>query len=157
MSDPSVTNFTYLSLLLFYFFLLVNMRINGILTVSILMSFCSFTCSLQVNIGNPTIGHVSSANAGKHQKVAVNFPSQVRPETIELVGRRKTVQRILAGSLFGVISLSQLALAEEPSTYYYTGKQPVIPGTKPREKGDVKGSKKDPQFLLSLSQCKVST
>mmetsp|Transcript_29300 Transcript_29300/g.41931 ORF Transcript_29300/g.41931 Transcript_29300/m.41931 type:complete len:196 (+) Transcript_29300:47-634(+) len=119
---------------------------NGKLTVLLLMSFCSFASSLQV--------HVSSASAEKHQKVAVNFPSQVRPETIELVGRRKTVQGILTGSLFGVIGLSQLALAEEPSKYYYTGKQPVIPGTKPREKGDVKGSKKDPQFLLSLSQCK---
>jgi hypothetical protein len=59
--------------------------------------------------------------------------------------------------LFPQLALSETDVDEPsaPSTKYFTGKQPVVPGAKPREKGDVKGTKKDPQFLLSISQCKV--
>ncbi len=78
-----------------------------------------------------------------------------------IVGRKAFI--LSTSSCFlSTILFPQLALSEAdgdqpsaPATKYFTGKQPVVPGAKPREKGDVKGTKKDPQFLLSISQCKV--
>lgn len=40
------------------------------------------------------------------------------------------------------------------ATIYRSGKQPMVPGQKPRDKGDTKGSRKDPDFLRSISDCK---
>jgi hypothetical protein len=42
----------------------------------------------------------------------------------------------------------------KPKTKWMTGKDPIIPGQKSREKGDVSGTRKDPKFLRSLSDCK---
>lgn len=39
-------------------------------------------------------------------------------------------------------------------TIWMTGKMPMIPGQKPKDKNDVTGTRKDPNFLRSLSDCK---
>jgi hypothetical protein len=39
-------------------------------------------------------------------------------------------------------------------TIYRTGKAPVVPGEKPKNKDDTKGTKKDPNFLRSIADCK---
>ncbi|GKY94118.1 hypothetical protein MPSEU_000377900 [Mayamaea pseudoterrestris] len=41
-----------------------------------------------------------------------------------------------------------------PGTVWLTGKYPQIPGQKPHEKSDVKGTRRDPSFLRSISDCK---
>jgi hypothetical protein len=40
-------------------------------------------------------------------------------------------------------------------TIWKTGRAPIVPGQKPRDKDDVKGTRKDPNFLRSVSDCKV--
>ncbi len=40
-------------------------------------------------------------------------------------------------------------------TIWKTGRAPIVPGQKPREKDDVKGTRKDPNFLRSVSDCKA--
>jgi len=40
------------------------------------------------------------------------------------------------------------------ATIWLTGKAPKVPGQKPRDKNDVKGTRKDPSFLRSISDCK---
>ena len=45
------------------------------------------------------------------------------------------------------------AVAAEP-TVYKSGKTPLVPGQKPKDKNDVKGSKKDPDFLRSVADCR---
>ncbi|KAL7471494.1 hypothetical protein ACHAXS_011782 [Conticribra weissflogii] len=45
------------------------------------------------------------------------------------------------------------AEVKEP-TIWKTGRAPEIPGQKPKDKGDVKGTKKDPSFLRSVADCK---
>jgi len=45
--------------------------------------------------------------------------------------------------------------ADQTLTIYNSGKAPKVPGEKPRDKNDVKGTKKDPSFLRSISDCKV--
>ena len=41
-------------------------------------------------------------------------------------------------------------------TIWKTGRAPIVPGQKPREEDDVKGTRKDPNFLRSMSNCKVN-
>jgi hypothetical protein len=40
------------------------------------------------------------------------------------------------------------------TTLYKSGKAPMVPGAPPRDKSDLKGTRKDPDFLRSLSGCK---
>jgi hypothetical protein len=44
--------------------------------------------------------------------------------------------------------------ADEGDTIWQTGKPPKVPGQKPRDKNDVRGTRKDPNFLRSLADCK---
>ena len=39
-------------------------------------------------------------------------------------------------------------------TVYKSGKAPLVPGVPPRDKSEVKGTKRDPDFLRSISDCK---
>jgi hypothetical protein len=39
-------------------------------------------------------------------------------------------------------------------TIWITGKMPIAPGQKPKDKNDLTGTRKDPNFLRSLSDCK---
>jgi hypothetical protein len=39
-------------------------------------------------------------------------------------------------------------------TIWMTGKMPQVPGQKPRDKNDLTGTRKDPNFLRSLADCK---
>ena len=61
-----------------------------------------------------------------------------------------------AATIFGTMAavVPQAANAEEEKTIWLTGKAPKVPGQKPRDKGDYTGTKKDPKFLRSISDCK---
>lgn len=41
-----------------------------------------------------------------------------------------------------------------PGTIWLTGKSPQVPGQKPRDKSDTRGTRKDSGFLRSISDCK---
>jgi hypothetical protein len=43
---------------------------------------------------------------------------------------------------------------DQKDTIWLTGKDPVVPGQALRDKSDVKGTRKDPNFLRSISDCK---
>jgi hypothetical protein len=49
---------------------------------------------------------------------------------------------------------SASAVDDTNKTVWLTGKAPRVPGQAPRDKNDVTGTKKDPKFLRSLSDCK---
>ena len=58
-----------------------------------------------------------------------------------------------AGSLAAIsVTPKQAGAAED--IVWKTGRTPQIPGQKPKDKGDTKGTKKDPSFLRSISDCK---
>ncbi|KAL3927489.1 MAG: hypothetical protein SGBAC_013067 [Bacillariaceae sp.] len=40
------------------------------------------------------------------------------------------------------------------TTVYKSGKAPVVPGQKPKDKSDTKGTRKDPDFLRSVADCR---
>lgn len=67
---------------------------------------------------------------------------------------------LLAGaSLSSITNPIQTASAADSyvqDTIYLTGKAPKVPGQKPKDKSDTSGTKKDPKFLRSVADCKVS-
>lgn len=91
-----------------------------------------------------------------------NVNQQVR-STVELGAepRRDFLARIALGN--SVVLLSTLfpsapsiaAATEQQFTVYNTGKAPIVPGQKPKDKSDTKGTKRDPNFLRSISDCKA--
>ena len=76
--------------------------------------------------------------------------------------RRSFFKQVVTSSLLigGGLVLPQnesalaASTATEP-TIWKSGKEPIVPGKKPRDKNDVSGSRKDPDFLRSVSTCKV--
>jgi hypothetical protein len=74
--------------------------------------------------------------------------------------RRKLLQSTFSSAvvlLVGAASSPAVAVAvaaEEEQTRWLTGKAPKVPGQKPKDKSDVSGTRKDPTFLRSISDCK---
>jgi hypothetical protein len=73
----------------------------------------------------------------------------------------KLVSRLDVFQSAGFLALStiliqplQVNAATEEKTVYLSGKPPKVPGAKPKDKSDFSGTRKDPAFLRSLSQCK---
>ena len=66
--------------------------------------------------------------------------------------RREWTRNILT-SLIATTPLVASA-ADSGDTIWKTGKSPQIPGQKPKDKSDTKGTRKDPSFLRSISDCK---
>ena len=60
----------------------------------------------------------------------------------------------------GFLSVSAMLIgptvvyAAEERTIYNTGKAPIVPGAKPKDKNNFSGTKKDPNFLRSIADCK---
>lgn len=48
----------------------------------------------------------------------------------------------------------QAMAAESADIIWKTGRAPIVPGQPPADKGNVKGTKKDPNFLRSVADCK---
>ena len=83
----------------------------------------------------------------------------------DLVARRAFVGK-LASVAFGAFSSvaattgapeeAQAAAASSyvPGTIWNTGKQPKVPGQKPKDKNDTSGTRKDGNFLRSVADCK---
>jgi hypothetical protein len=76
--------------------------------------------------------------------------------------RRNFFGQVITSSLLigGGLGLPQndsalAATATTEPTIWKSGKQPIIPGKKPKDKNDVSGTRKDPDFLRSVSTCKV--
>jgi hypothetical protein len=56
--------------------------------------------------------------------------------------------------LLGAATSPANADEAEATTVYRSGKAPIVPGQKPKDKKDVKGTRKDPDFLRSIADCR---
>jgi hypothetical protein len=72
---------------------------------------------------------------------------------VESTTRRSLISLVLPAIIVGSCFQGASAVDENVAVYK-TGKTPNVPGQKPKDKGDVSGTKKDPRFLRSLSDCK---
>ena len=70
--------------------------------------------------------------------------------------RRNFLWKTMAAFTLVPFAMPGRASAKEPvgDTIWMTGKMPQVPGQKPRDKNDLTGTRKDPNFLRSLSDCK---
>ena len=55
------------------------------------------------------------------------------------------------------IAASTSTTSTADATIWKSGKQPIVPGKKQKDKNDVNGTRKDPDFLRSIATCKVCT
>ena len=101
----------------------------------------------------------------RHQKLhMIQDNDAIRESCIPLTNTVSTRSRFLYNVVavgIGAVSINQLNdpvyAIEQPKpedTIWMTGKMPKIPGQKPKDKSDVAGTRKDPNFLRSLSDCK---
>ena len=54
-------------------------------------------------------------------------------------------------------STTSTSTSTADATIWKSGKQPIVPGKKQKDKNDVNGTRKDPDFLRSIATCKVCT
>jgi hypothetical protein len=117
---------------------------------------------------NAALGFVVAPSRGMAQKgCSVGFPLSARtleqddsvaacnPSSSSPLPRRQVLQVALSAVFFGASALPAVAADEKKAgTVYLTGKAPKVAGQKPKDKNDVSGTRKDPKFLRSLSDCK---
>lgn len=119
-----------------------------ILTLCIYSSDAFNTLSIQC----PTRTSINNAR---------RLPSQLYADPND--NRREALRKV--GKIFGVIASVNIlqtndssflshAAETKPPTVWKSGKAPVIPGQKPKDKNDVTGTRKDGNFLRSISNCK---
>ena len=89
--------------------------------------------------------------------ISNNAPEQIVSATSS---RRDWTRRAFSAMVTGVgitvanANTEPALAAEKGDIIWKTGKSPIVPGQKPRDKSDVKGTRKDPSFLRSISDCK---
>ena len=62
---------------------------------------------------------------------------------------------VAVGLASAVVDPATAADEASSSTIWLTGKAPKVPDQKPRDPKDTKGTRRDPSFLRSLSDCKA--
>lgn len=70
-------------------------------------------------------------------------------------GMLSSTTALLGGGLLLPQDDAVAATKNEP-IIWKSGKQPIIPDAKPKDKNDTSGTRKDPDFLRSIATCKVS-
>ena len=75
-----------------------------------------------------------------------------------ILSRRELSKRafvsLFTGATIATISSLPAQSNADDDIIWKTGRAPQIPGQKPKDKSDVRGTKKDPSFLRSISDCK---
>ena len=101
-----------------------------------------------------TVDQQYGSSRGSHLQLHATPPQQE--------SRRNALSKF--GQIFGVIasvdalqteSSISYAADKEP-TIWKSGKAPIVPGQKPKDKNDTTGTRKDGNFLRAISNCKVS-
>jgi hypothetical protein len=130
--------------LLLIFVIVINAAL-GFVTGAPSRGMAQKGCSVGIGIGFP----LSARASDQEDRVAAN--------SLSPLPRRQVLQVALSSVFLGAASLVPavaVAADEKEKTVYLTGKTPKVPGQKPKDKNDTSGTRKDPKFLRSLSDCK---
>jgi len=90
---------------------------------------------------------------GKGRKLTSSASSE-----LSAISRRE-VMTVLSSAIGATSILSfmpdvSLAVDKDKPIIWKSGKAPIVPGQKPKDNNDVKGTRKDPDFLRSIATCK---
>lgn len=81
--------------------------------------------------------------------------NQDNGSTLDLESRRSFFAAVtMQVGLMGAVSNAMAASATGEPTVYRSGKEPIVAGQKPKDMNDAKGTRKDPDFLRSIADCK---
>ena len=90
-------------------------------------------------------------------------PNSIAITRRALLGAATIHSCLIGGCICAVAQPTRVGAAENetPSsttattaTIYKSGKTPIVPGEKPKDKNDVRGTRKDPDFLRSVADCR---
>jgi hypothetical protein len=120
-----------------------------ITAINAALGFVTVAPSRGMAVAQKGIGFPLSARAPEQEDSVATSSSSPLP-------RRQVLQVALSAVFLGAAALPSVAVAadEKEKTVYLTGKAPKVPGQKPKDKSDTAGTRKDPKFLRSLSDCK---
>jgi hypothetical protein len=127
------------------------------ITLSLLWIFCQGCAGFSPSFpGRLTCSQKSAVHMNPSQTAVQqqHVPLKVNPS----ISRRDITKTIASSLLFATLGLTLTppsSNAEAPPTIWKTGKAPEVPGQKPKDKSDTKGTKKDPSFLRSVADCKT--
>jgi hypothetical protein len=100
---------------------------------------------------------ISCAHAFVHTILA-NKPTDKLSVRLFAENRRRFLENLALGVTITTLSAATAHKAAAASdggpTIWLTGKAPRAPGQKPQDKSDTRGTRKDPSFLRSISDCK---
>lgn len=158
---------------------MTNNVLRTICLFSALLFAQQLQCLMAWSAPNPFSSLFGSPNNNSRGMVVVRstFPSGEEADNTVAGAddpeRRFVTRRALLGAaalnigLIGAAPMVVLAAADAPAaaattsgatttaaTVYKSGKTPIVPGQKPRDKGDVRGTRKDPDFLRSIADCR---
>jgi hypothetical protein len=138
--------------------LLLHLIVLWALLVDSVCGFSSIQCkttnSIPLFIGRNTDVINSANNQNINDTTFPHIDSFRRKLVVSHILGLFTYQAISQPSNAASASPNDGSDSNKPKTIWMTGKDPIIPGQKPREKGDVSGTRKDPKFLRSLADCK---
>ena len=107
-----------------------------------------------------TTSSTTSSTTTIHQKSIKKI--RTKPQTPILKGITSTlIITTLVLNIFSFLpqedtqAYAATGTVEKEAIVWKSGKTPVIPGKKPKDKNDTSGTRKDGDFLRSISQCKV--
>lgn len=99
---------------------------------------------------------VSLFRTNNAQRADIDFASANKGSTDVYDSRRIFLSAAaMQICLLGATSPAAAAAADGgATTFYKSGKAPIVPGQKPKDKSDTKGTRKDPDFLRSVADCR---
>eukprot|EP00591_Stephanopyxis_turris_P000949 CAMPEP_0195521056 /NCGR_PEP_ID=MMETSP0794_2-20130614/17864_1 /TAXON_ID=515487 /ORGANISM="Stephanopyxis turris, Strain CCMP 815" /LENGTH=164 /DNA_ID=CAMNT_0040650517 /DNA_START=179 /DNA_END=673 /DNA_ORIENTATION=- len=122
------------------------------------------TSSFSLTPTRKTVATRASSNINNNApKITKKNRDESRNQRDLLVSMAKPTERREILGMLAMVGVAKLSTTPRPAyaasdykagTQWLTGKMPVIPGEKPRDPKDTKGTKKDPNFLRSISDCK---
>lgn len=121
--------------------------------ISRFLAFLLVSITLQCSLA---FSPVSLVGTNKAQRVNIDLASS-KEESIDTSDACESRRLFLSAAAMKICLLgatSPVAAASDSVTVYKSGKAPIVPGQKPKDKGDVKGTRKDPDFLRSVSDCR---
>ena len=98
--------------------------------------------------------HVLASSKLLSTDATTRTSTSTRTSTQLQASRRESLQKMAFGISSILIPSSAIAADKEP-TIYKSGKAPIVPGQKPQDKSDNNGTRRDGNFLRSISNCKT--
>jgi len=116
--------------------------------------YISFLAALFLSSGCQAFS--SSHVLASSRLLSTDATTRIHTSTQLQASRRESLQKMAFGISSILLPSSAMAVADDKeTTIYKSGKTPIVPGQKPKDKSDNTGTRRDGTFLRSISNCKT--